>query len=231
VKCRERSYSGGCDEHCLRGIAGPPVSSAVFSLTPPPGNAGGRPYFRFLATWSQRVGNFTKGGVTFLAAQRVPETPQEINQWLKGTISVPELLLMSFQESSEENLIVEYSPEMSESESGGDFANLRPVAIEGSHQLLLGHSDTTMEVDVEGLLLCETPHKPPLQDMAIPEIAIVFPHEERAFEMPPSITADFCFEHINRVNRELRTLRSDYTTVRKVLCFWQPQLDKMATWF
>jgi len=44
--------------------------------------------------------------------------------------------------------------------------------------------------------------------MAIPEIAIVFPQKEEVFEMPPSITADFCFEHINRVNRELRTLRS-----------------------
>jgi len=108
---------------------------------------------------------------------------------------------------------------MSESESGSDFANLRPVTIEGSHQLLLGHSDTTMEVDVEGLLFCETPHKTPLQVMAIPEMATVFPHEEEVFEMPPSITADFCFEHINRVNRELRTLRSDYTTVRQILCF------------
>jgi len=33
------------------------------------------------------------------------------------------------------------------------------------------------------------------------------------------------------VIRELGTLRSDYTTVRQGLCFWQPQLDKMATWF
>jgi len=32
------------------------------------------------------------------------------------------------------------------------------------------------------------------------------------------------------VNRELGTLRSDYTTVRQVLCFWKPQLDKIATW-
>jgi len=32
------------------------------------------------------------------------------------------------------------------------------------------------------------------------------------------------------VNLELRPLRSDYTTVRQVLCFWEPQLDKMATW-
>jgi len=94
-----------------------------------------------------------------MAAQRVPETPQEINQWLKGTISVPELLLMSFKENSEENLIVEYSPEMSESESGSDFANLRPSTIEDSPQLLLGHSDTTMDVDSVGFLLCETPQK------------------------------------------------------------------------
>jgi len=64
-----------------------------------------------------------------MAAQRVPETSQEINEWLKGTILVPELLLMSFQEISEGNLIVEYSPEMSESESGDDFSNLRPVTI------------------------------------------------------------------------------------------------------
>jgi len=67
--------------------------------------------------------------------------------------------------------------------------------------------------------------------MAISEMAIVVPHEEEVFQMPPSITADFCFEHIARVNRELGTLRSDYTTVRQVLCFWQPQWDKMATWF
>jgi len=61
-------------------------------------------------------------------------------------------------------------------------------------------------------------------------MAIVLPPEEEVSQMPPSITADFCFEHINHVNRELRNLRSDYTTVRHVLCFWQPQLDKMATW-
>jgi len=126
--------------------------------------------------------------------------------------------------------MVEYSPERSESESGSDFANLRPVTIEGSQQLLLGHSDTTMEVDAEGLLLCETPHKTPLQVMAIPEIAIVFPHEEEVFQMPPSLPADFCLEHINRVNHELVILRSDYTTVRQVLCFCKPTLDKMATW-
>jgi len=78
------------------------------------------------------------GDWTFMAAQRVPETPQEINEQLKETISVPEVLLMSFHAISEENLIVEYSPEMSESESGSDFANLRPVTIEGLHQLLLG---------------------------------------------------------------------------------------------
>jgi len=171
-----------------------------------------------------------KGEWTFVAAQRVPETPKEIKEWLKGTISVPEQLLMSFQEISEENLIVEYSTEFSESESGSEFANLRPVTIEGSHQLFLGHSGTTMEVDFEGLLFCETPHKIPLQVMAIPEMAIVFSPEEEVFHMPPSITADFCFEHINRVNRELGTLRSDYTKVRQVLCFWQPQLDKMVTW-
>jgi len=38
-----------------------------------------------------------KGERTFVAAQRVPETPQEINEWLKGIISIPELLLMSFK--------------------------------------------------------------------------------------------------------------------------------------
>jgi len=38
-----------------------------------------------------------------------------------------------------------------------------------------------MEVDVEGLLLCETPHKTLLQVMAIPEMAIVFPHEDEVF--------------------------------------------------
>jgi len=38
-----------------------------------------------------------------------------------------------------------------------------------------------MEVDVEGLLLCETPHKALLQVMAIPEMAIVFPHEDEVF--------------------------------------------------
>jgi len=43
-----------------------------------------------------------------MAAQRVAETPKEINEWRKGTISVPELLLMSFQENSAENLILEY---------------------------------------------------------------------------------------------------------------------------
>jgi len=45
-------------------------------------------------------------------AKRVPETPQVINEWLKETISVPELLLMSCQEDSEEKLSVEYSPEI-----------------------------------------------------------------------------------------------------------------------
>jgi len=44
--------------------------------------------------------------------------------------------------------------------------------------MLLVHSDTTMEVDVYGFLLCETPHKTRLQVMAIPEMAIVFSHEE-----------------------------------------------------
>jgi len=110
-----------------------------------------------------------------------------------------------FKEIYEEQLIVEYSPEMSESESGTDLANLRPVTIEGSHQLWLGHSDT-MGVDVEGLLLCETPHKHHLVVMAIPEMAIVFTHEEEVFQMPPSITAGFCFEHINRVKLELECL-------------------------
>jgi len=80
-----------------------------------------------------------KGELTFLAAQQVSEIPQEINEWLKGTISVPELLLMPFLENSEGNLIVEYSPEMSGSESGSDFANLRPVSVGGSHLLSLGH--------------------------------------------------------------------------------------------
>jgi len=86
-----------------------------------------------------------------------------------------------------------------------------------------------MGFDVECLLWCETPYKTPLQVMAIHEMAIVFPHG--VFQMPPSITADFCFEHINRVNRELVNLRSDYTTVRQVLFLWQPKLDKMTTWF
>jgi len=136
-----------------------------------------------------------------VAAQRVSETPQEINEWLKGTISVRELLLMFLKENLKENLSVEYSPEMSESGNSSDFANLRPVNIEGSHRLLLGHSDTSMELDVEGILLCETQIKTPLQSMAIPEMAIVFPHKEEVFEIPPSRTADFCFEHINHVNR------------------------------
>jgi len=38
-----------------------------------------------------------------MAAQRVPETPKEINKWLKETISVPELLLMSLEENSEKS--------------------------------------------------------------------------------------------------------------------------------
>jgi len=80
------------------------------------------------------------------------------------------------------------------------------------------------------LLLCETPKKPPLQVMAIPEMSIVFPHEEEVIQMQISITADFCYEHINRVYRELGTLRSDYTTVPHGLCFWQNHLDKMETW-
>jgi len=42
------------------------------------------------------------------------------------------------------------------------------VTIEGSHQLLLGHSDTTMEVDVEGLFWCEMPRKTPLQVIGYP---------------------------------------------------------------
>jgi len=37
---------------------------------------------------------------------------------------------------------------------------------------------------------------------------------------PPSITAEISFGHITRVNRELGTLRSNYTTVRQVLCFF-----------
>jgi len=170
------------------------------------------------------------GEWTFLAAQPVPERPKEINEWLKGTVLVPELLLMPFKENSEESMIIEYSPETSESESTSDFAKLRTVTIEGSENFMLEHSDTTMEVDVEGLLLCETPHKTLLQVMAFPEMAIAFPHEEEVFQMPPFIPADLCFERMNRVNRELGTLRSDYTTVRQVLCFWQPQLDMMATW-
>jgi len=42
----------------------------------------------------------TKREWTFMGAQRVPETPQEINEWLTGTTSVPELLLMPFKENS-----------------------------------------------------------------------------------------------------------------------------------
>jgi len=78
-----------------------------------------------------------KGEWICFPAQRVLEKPQEIDEWLKGTIPIKDLLLMSFQENSEGNLIAEYSPEMSESEIGSDFANLRPVTIEGSQQLLL----------------------------------------------------------------------------------------------
>jgi len=104
------------------------------------------------------------------------------------------------------------------SKKGSHFANLRPVTIEGSQQVFEEHSDIIMEVGVEGLLLCETPHKPPVQVIAIAEMDIVFPHEE-VFQMPPFITADFCFEHINRVNRELGTLHSDYNTVRRFVCF------------
>jgi len=116
-----------------------------------------------------------------MPAQRVPKTPKEINEAINGTVFVQELLLMSFKGNSEVNLIVEYSPEMKESESGSDFANLRTVTIEGSHQLLLGHSGTRMEADVEGLLLFETLHKTPLQVMAIPDMAIVFTHEHEVF--------------------------------------------------
>jgi len=68
--------------------------------------------------------------------------------------------------------------------------------------------------------LCETPHKTPLQFMAFPEMATVFPHEKEVFQMPPSISAEIRFEHITRVNRELGTLRSNYTTVRQVLWFF-----------
>jgi len=50
VKLRERSHSGGCDEHFLRGNAAPPGSSAVSSLTPPPGNVSGRPYSWLIAS-------------------------------------------------------------------------------------------------------------------------------------------------------------------------------------
>jgi len=67
-----------------------------------------------------------------MAAQRVPETPHEMNEWLEGTISVPELFLMPFKEIYEESLIVEYSPERCDSESGIDFCNQRP---------LRGHND------------------------------------------------------------------------------------------
>jgi len=49
--------------------------------------------------------------------------------------------------------------------------------------------------------------------------------------MPIFFTADFCLDHINRVNRELGTLRLDYTTIRQCFVFWQPQLDNMAKWF
>jgi len=154
-----------------------------------------------------------------MGAQRVLEIQQQLNEWLKGTISVPETLLMPFKENSEESLVIEYSPEPSENDSGGDFANPRPVTIEGSQQLLLEHPDTTMEVDVECLLLCETPHQTPLQVMLIPEMDIVFPNEEEVFQMEPSITADFCFEHINRVDRELGTLHSDFTTARQFCIF------------
>jgi len=123
----------------------------VSSLTPPLVTLGEDHISGPLRHGSRGLEISPKGQWTSMAAQRVPETPQEINEWLKGTISHPELLMMSFQENSEENLIGGYSPEMSESENWTDFANLRPVTIEGSHQLLLGHSDTTMEVDFEGL--------------------------------------------------------------------------------
>jgi len=98
-----------------------------------------------------------------MAAQRVPKTPQEINEWLQGTISVSELLLVPFKGNSKESLNEEYSPETCESESEGDFPNHLPVTIEWSQQLLSEHSDTTMEVDREALFLCETPHKAPLE--------------------------------------------------------------------
>jgi len=93
------------------------------------------------------------------------------------------------------------------------------LLLRGHTNVLLVHSDTTIEIKVEGLLLCETPHKCPLQVMAIAEMDFVFPHEEEVFQMPPSITVDFCFEHINRVSRELVTLRSHYTTLRQLFCF------------
>jgi len=38
-----------------------------------------------------------------------------------------------------------------------------------------------MEVEVGGLLVCETPHKTPLQVMTNPEMAIVFPRDEGVF--------------------------------------------------
>jgi len=88
---------------------------------------------------------------------------------------------MQFKENSEQRLIAEYHPETSESETGKDFANLRPATIEGSQKLLLEHSETTMDVDFEGLSLCKTPHKNTLWGLALREIAIAFPHEEEIF--------------------------------------------------
>jgi len=94
-----------------------------------------------------------------MAAQRVPGTPKEIKEWLTGTTSVPKFLIMPSKENCQESSIVEYSPEMSESGRGSDFAYLRRATIKGSRRLLLEHSGANMEVDVEGLLLCETPNK------------------------------------------------------------------------
>jgi len=74
-----------------------------------------------------------------------------------------------------------------------DFANIRPMIFEGSQQFLFVHSDTTMEVDVEVLLLRETPHNTPLRVLAISEMAILSPQEEEVFQMPPSITAGLLF--------------------------------------
>jgi len=79
---------GGSVSPATREIAGPPGVVGSFQSDTPRKTLGGDHISSSSRNGSRGLEISSIGGWTFMAAPRVPETPQEINEWLKGTISV-----------------------------------------------------------------------------------------------------------------------------------------------